>query len=265
MLPSQNPSAVVFPGSDLRSPSHGLIILTGPSCAGKTPLLRHFLRSEPEVSRHLATIVPFTSRARRNTEADGRDYNFRTRAELEAMRGNPRYLIVNARNDIHGIDRDAIRDILEHSHAVYEGNPYVARALLEEPSLRAPRLGIFVSPLSHEEIRDIVSSQGGHALRDVVGKLMRNRLLRRTSGWGVPLTTAQQDDLETRATAAYDELRDAWRYHHIIPNHDGEDSDHWETPVPIGDARRTLAAFTAILLSGNSPAAEHWESGLIPL
>ena len=264
MTVDQNHSAVVFPGSDPRGSSHGLIILTGPSCAGKTPLLRHLLRREPELRRHLTTLVAFTSRARRDNEKDGRDYHFRTRAELEAMGKDPRYLIVRARNDIHGIDRDAIGETLENSHAVFEGNPYAAHALLEDSSLKVPRLGVFLSPLSREEIQDIVACVGGKALRGIVSEMMRNRLFRRAARWGVQLTETQRVDLETRANAAYDELRKAWRYHHIIPNHDGEDSDHWETVVPLGDARRTLAAFTGILLTGNSPSAEHWQRELIP-
>jgi guanylate kinase len=75
------------------------------------------------------------------------------------------------------------------------------------------------------------------------------------------------DDLEMigrRARSAYRELQEAWRFDHVIPNHDGEDSEHWEAfPEPIGDARRAVQAF-ADLLRGEVPAiAERWDERLL--
>jgi guanylate kinase len=51
----------------------------------------------------------------------------------------------------------------------------------------------------------------------------------------------------------------------VIPNHDGEDSDNWEAfYYPLGDARKALQAFVA-LLEGRVPAGvERWEQDLIP-
>ena len=46
------------------------------------------------------------------------------------------------------------------------------------------------------------------------------------------------EDIEKRASSAYRELQEAWRFDHVIPNHDGEDSDNWEAfYYLIGDAR----------------------------
>jgi len=38
-----------------------------------------------------------------------------------------------------------------------------------------------------------------------------------------------------------------------LPNHDGEDSDHWDTfYYPIGDARKTLMALVDLLENNKS-------------
>jgi hypothetical protein len=64
-------------------------------------------------------------------------------------------------------------------------------------------------------------------------------------------------------------MKHAYRYAHVIPNHDGEDSDNWglphhkndswKLPYPIGDAKRTLETFIEIVEKGNSANTEHWK------
>jgi len=51
----------------------------------------------------------------------------------------------------------------------------------------------------------------------------------------------------------------------VIPNHDGEDSENWDSfYYPLGDARKSLLAF-ALLLEGETPSdVEEWEESLIP-
>ncbi|MHC4520012.1 MAG: hypothetical protein ACYTAS_15590, partial [Planctomycetota bacterium] len=68
-----------------------------------------------------------------------------------------------------------------------------------------------------------------------------------------------------RAGSAYEEMKQAWRFDYVIPNHDGEDSDHWDAfYYPIGDARKTLLAF-ADVLAGRAPAyVERWDRDLVP-
>jgi guanylate kinase len=73
------------------------------------------------------------------------------------------------------------------------------------------------------------------------------------------------ENIETRATSAYVELKEAWHFDYVIPNHDGEDSDNWEAfYYPIGDARKALNEFVAVLEGRVSSEAERWEQDLIP-
>ena len=36
------------------------------------------------------------------------------------------------------------------------------------------------------------------------------------------------ENIERRAAGAYTELKEAWRFEYVIPNHDGEDSENWD-------------------------------------
>ena len=93
---------------------------------------------------------------------------------------------------------------------------------------------------------------------------MRRKLLRRTQRQRGILSLVDLEEVERRATSAYSELTLACHFDHVVPNHDGEDSENWDAFYhPVGDARRTLLAF-AELLSGRVPAvAEKWEPGLL--
>ena len=71
--------------------------------------------------------------------------------------------------------------------------------------------------------------------------------------------------METRACSAYRELSGAWLFEHVIPNHDGEDSDNWEAfYYLIGDARKTLDALVGLLQGLVPPGVEKWEEDLLP-
>jgi guanylate kinase len=60
-------------------------------------------------------------------------------------------------------------------------------------------------------------------------------------------------------------LREAWKFDYVIPNHDGEDSEHWDAfYYPIGDARKALLAFAALLQGEAPPGVEKWEKDLVP-
>ena len=71
--------------------------------------------------------------------------------------------------------------------------------------------------------------------------------------------------LERRASSAYGELRQAHLFQHVIPNHDGEDSENWNGfYYPVGDARRALLAFADLINGRVPPFVEKWEKDLLP-
>jgi guanylate kinase len=60
-----------------------LLVISAPSGAGKTSLVNALVQRDPNI----LVSVSHTTRPRRASEADGRDYHFVSRDEFEAMRG----------------------------------------------------------------------------------------------------------------------------------------------------------------------------------
>ena len=90
-------------------------------------------------------------------------------------------------------------------------------------------------------------------------------LLRRTRRQKGEISLPDLENIEKRAASAWGELRFAHEFDHVIPNHDGEDSDNWDAfYYPLGDARASLNAFVALLRGESSDFAETWEDGLVP-
>ena len=249
-----------------RNSSQRLVILSGPSCVGKSPLDKALGRFYAELRGTLRKLVLYNSRAPRPGEVDGVDYHFRVRSQVEALRAEDRYAVLDVRGDLQALDVEELHILLQDSKAFFEGNPFVGRALQTHPRLAGiDRLSIFFSPLSREEVIYLKAPERNVSLSDLVTDLMRRKLLRRTRHQKLDLSAKDLENIETRAASAYRELKEAWHFEYVIPNHDGEDSDNWEAfYYPLGDARKALIAFAALLEGRVPPHVERWEADLIP-
>lgn len=248
-----------------------LVILCGPSCVGKTPLSKALAKFYPELHASLHKLVLYNSRRPRPGEVDGVDYHFRTRAQVESLRTDDRYAVLEVRSDLQALNLPELESSFSRGNLFFEGNPFVGRALQNHPHLaHVKKLSIFVSPLAREEILYLKVPERNVSLLDLVTDIMRRKLLRRTRRQKQELSAKDLEDIETRAGSAYRELKEAWRFQYVLPNHDGEDSDHWEAfYYLIGDACKTLEAFAALLApaaepSSAPPGVEHWEENLLP-
>ncbi len=243
-----------------------LVILSGPSCVGKSPLFKALGKFYPELHDQLHKLVLFNSRAPRPGERDGIDYHFRTRAQVDALRSDNRCAVLEVRSDLQALDVQELEALLRRGDVFFEGNPFVGRALQTHPRLAAMnRLSIFVSPLSKEEIAYSKAPERNLSLQEFVTDVMRRKLLRRTRRQKGELSGRDLENIETRASSAYRELQEAWHFQYVIPNHDGEDSDNWEAfYYLLGDARKTLEAFAALLKGVVPPGVEKWEENFLP-
>ncbi|KPK85633.1 MAG: hypothetical protein AMS27_06725 [Bacteroides sp. SM23_62_1] len=242
-----------------------LILLTGPSCIGKSPLEKALGKIYPELRNSLQKLVLYNDRAPRPGEKDGVDYHFRSTTFLESLENNPNYLFMNVRGDLQALDMNDLKEILKIKHAFFEGNPYVAEALLKHSRLKEyPKLSIFLSPLSREEILEMKDPSRNIDLTELLSEIMRRKQLRRKTRQKVEISLSDLEDIERRVGSVYRELSMAWQFDYIIPNHDGEDSDNWNLfYYPLGDARKTLLSFVELLQDKIPANIEKWDKQLL--
>ena len=234
-----------------------LIILAGPSCAGKSPLDKALARFYPELRSPLQPVVLYNDREPRPGEVDGVDYHFRDRTGIEALGESGEHVVMDVRGDMQALDVAELKRVLQDGDAFFEGNPFVGRVLLTDPGLDGvEKLGVFMAPLSRDEILSLRDAGGSVSLPDLVTDVMRRKLLRRTRKQKGDLSLKDLDNIETRAGSAYRELKMAHLFNAVIPNHDGEDSENWDAfYYPLGDARKSLRAFVALLRRNRSHMA----------
>ena len=223
-------------------------------------------KSHPDVAARLKRLVLYNTRAPRPGERDGVDYHFRPRDYIEGLRRREDFMVMDVRHDLHALDIDDLHSAMPDRDVFFEGNPFVARALqtCELPS-GSKRLSIFLAPLSKEEIVYLKAPERGVCLPDFVADVLRRKLIRRTQRHKGGLSLRDLEEVERRAVSAYGELKEAQHFQHVIPNHDGEDSENWDAfYYPVGDARRTLLAVAELLEGRTPPIAEVWEDDLLP-
>jgi guanylate kinase len=241
-----------------------LIVLSGPSCVGKGPLHTAFSKFYPEQAADLRKLVLYNCRSPRPGEIDGKDYHFRSREEIEGFREKPNFIVLDVRGDLQAVDLTDAERTLSRGDLFFEGNPFVARKLLEAFKSKVTVLSIFLSPLSKEEILFLHSKGRNVSLADFVTDVMRRKLLRRTQRQKNILSLKDLENIERRAKSAYTELKEAWNFECVIPNHDGEDSENWDAfYYPVGDARKALLAFADLVCGNGAPLVEKWDEALL--
>ncbi len=243
-----------------------LIILSGPSCVGKSPLAKVLSRLHPDLYNSLQPVVLYNSRTARPGERDGVDYYFRPRQEIENLRDKNGFVVMDVRGDLQALDLRELSESLTRGNVLFEGNPFVGRVLQTHPSLeQVNRLSVFMSPLSRREILYFKAIVPAVSLPNLVTDVMRRKLLRRTRRHKGEISLKDLENIERRASSAYVELREAHHFQYVIPNHDGEDSEHWDAfYYPLGDAGEALNAFVSLLKLEIPERVECWEESLIP-
>jgi guanylate kinase len=221
----------------------------------------------PDLAGRLEKIVLYNSRDPRPGEQEGIDYHFRSGSEIEELSQKPGFSSAMVRGDLQAIEVAGIKTILDRDKdAFFEGNPFIPAELGELTELgEVPTLKVFLSPLSQEEILFFKNPQQRTSLEKLLPDIMRRKLLRRTKRQKINFSLTDLENIEKRVASAIVELREAWKFDYVIANHDGEDSEHWDAfYYPIGDARKALVTFAALLRGETPPDVEHWEKDLVP-
>jgi guanylate kinase len=241
-----------------------LIVLSGPSCVGKSPLDKALKRFYADMRSHWKTLVLYNSRDPRPGEIDGVDYYFRHEQEIRQLADQPQIISMEVRGDFQALDLRELESNLGSGDVFFEGNPFVGNMLLTHPRLsKVEKRSVFMAPLSKDEIRFFSEEDVNVSLEKLVTDIMRRKLLRRTRKQKQELSLKDLENIEKRAGSAFSELKMASNFEWVIPNYDGEDSEHWDAfYYPIGSARMTLRTFVEIVTGKGSGHAEKWPPNL---
>jgi len=242
-----------------------IVVLSGPSCVGKGPLMAAMGRFYPEIVGELHTLVLYNSRSARPGEEDGVDYHFRRRQEIEELRGEEGWLVMDVRGDLQAVELGKLEEMLVEGDVFFEGNPFVGSEILGYAGDKGVEsVGVFLSPLSKDEIGFLKGQAERVDIESFVADVMRRKLLRRMSRQKSLMSKLDLEEVERRACSAWREMKMAGQFGCVIANHDGEDSENWDMFYwPIGDARRTMLALVELLKSGESKLAEKWEREIL--
>ena len=229
-----------------------LIILSGPSCVGKSPLIDALKRVHPHISFQMP--VMYTSRPPRSIEQEGIDYYFRTEQEIRSFPSD-RYIVGKTRTVWQAIDLEEIRKIFAHyDRIIFEIYPTLGESFLNHPliaqlSAQFHVRTVFISPATEGEIMALQDFMGFTSPDEAVAAIMLPKHIGRMQQQGKLLTPEVMQDLQLRASMAYAEMKMGQNYTDRIVNHDGEDSHNWRFTPPLGDAGATLKRFVEILLT----------------
>jgi guanylate kinase len=227
-----------------------LIILSGPSCVGKSPLLKALKRVHPR----MPFVMPifYTSRPPRTIEQEAVDYYFRSEKEIRSFRQD-RYIVAKTRTVWQGIDLDETERLFARNDLIItEVYPTLGTLFLEHPRIRQLSADfevqtVFISPATEEEIQAVQTHMGFKSPAEATAAIMLPKHIARMQQQGRLLTPEVMEDLHIRAGKAYEEIQMGRSYSHRIINHDGEDSSNWRYTPPIGAAGMTLRRFVEFL------------------
>ncbi|MBN1815733.1 MAG: hypothetical protein JW828_00140 [Sedimentisphaerales bacterium] len=222
-----------------------VVILSGPSCVGKGPLLAAVQRRHPHIA--WVPLILSTSRKPRlkkhnsQYEVHGRDYYFLPRGLFATM--NPQhFLVADVRSVVQAIDLDLLMEMLsEHDLILAELHTTLGRMLKDWIEKNRPDvevIRIFLTPMSDGEIREKAQKEG-KTCEETVYEIMKAKLQRR--GEDAP------EKIEDRASHAWGEIQAGKEYDHILVNPVGEDAiNQWSDPLSP-EAQRVMHEFVKIL------------------
>lgn len=144
-----------------------LFVVTAPSGAGKTSLVRELLA----VDTHVRLSVSYTTRPPRPGEKDGHDYHFVSRETFEAMLGRGDFLeSAEVYGNYYGTSQVWITETMRSGKDIlleidWQGATQVRKLFPEA-------IGVFILPPSLEALRQRLKARGQDS-EDVIERRMR--------------------------------------------------------------------------------------------
>jgi guanylate kinase len=229
-----------------------LLILTGPSCVGKDPLLAALRRCHPELG--FVCPVLHASRRPRPGESDGVEFWFRPAREIAAY-DPQRVWVYRLREQYRAVDLDELeRQVGEHERVVVQITPPAVGPFRDQPrvqALRTPVLAVMLQPADPREVACAAAAAGRSPVAELADRMVP-KLVRRAQRLGQNLSVTVLEDILVRARAAWAETTETDRCEHVWVNPCAEGDDAWQTTPPTGHAGE-LVVRCAALLAGPTP------------
>ncbi len=146
-----------------------MLVLSSPSGAGKSTIARNLLRDDPDIT----LSVSVTTRARRGSEIDGKDYHFISEREFEIMRDNGRLLEwAEVHGNYYGTPFDPVQQAMDEGRDMLFDIDWQGALQMFEAA-RADIVSIFILPPSMEELRNRLVRRAEDA-EEVINRRLEN-------------------------------------------------------------------------------------------
>jgi guanylate kinase len=234
-----------------------LILISGPSCVGKGPLMAAMKKFHPEIAfGDIPVIRSWGSRNNkpRSDEEDrwgNRDY-FMPDADFADL-DRDRYVVGMCRNFPQAIDLHKFADsdndllIMEVYHTIGAQFGSHIFKMLNHVQIQS----VFISPVSQSELEKLTAC--GVDTDAYIVHLMLNKQIRRNEFMHKDATTEDIESFVVRAQDAPNEMRNMKNYTSVIVCREGEGSPLWHRDrkgdfvgEPEGDAARALEALVRL-------------------
>ena len=167
-----------------------MLVLSSPSGAGKSTIARNLLRDDPDIS----LSVSVTTRARRGSEIDGKDYHFITQREFEIMRDNGGLLEwAEVHGNFYGTPFEPVQKAMDEGRDMLFDIDWQGALQMFEVA-RADIVSIFILPPSMKELRARLERRAEDA-PEVIDKRLENSKIE-MQHWGEYTYPLINDDLD---------------------------------------------------------------------
>lgn len=146
-----------------------MLVLSSPSGAGKSTIARNLLRDDPKLN----LSVSVTTRQRRGSEIDGKDYHFKSEEEFLLMRDNGQLLEwAEVHGNYYGTPFDPVQKAMSAGQDMLFDIDWQGALQMFETA-RADIVSIFILPPSMEELRSRLVRRAEDS-SDVIDRRLEN-------------------------------------------------------------------------------------------
>jgi len=253
-----------------RAMSKRFVILSGPSCVGKSPLIAALNQFCPDLKYTKIPVIkskesrPQGPRPEELTIWNDPDF-FLTKKDILHLNGNPQYLVGDCLGLPQAVD---LKKIKENDAGLFFADIYhtIGAQLIKNDFLtRVEITTVFLSPISREEIEDLKTADIDP--ENYLYQIMLHKQLVRSRYHGKTIDACFVEDAPGRAGDSFSELASACKYSYVIVNHDGEGSPNWHRlssgaflARPEGDAGRAVESMAHILRDPATANVKNWNT-----